>query len=524
MQAGSTTVSRRLTSPLLTDRYLLTMCFSWFHAGKIDKTATYEFFFRKNPFKADFTVLCGINETIHWLKNAKFTQEEIDYVVADLGLKQDDPFIDWLSKVDFSKLKIRAIEEGTVVFPYLTLISLEGPLGVAQLTETMILNKLNYPSLIATNARLLMACIHPAKMFEFGLRRSQGPDGGTTGAVYAYIGGASATSNVLAGMEYGVPIIGTMAHSYVTSFSSMKDLEQSNRPEDQKKFIQECAAVKQELDVHGANESELAAFISFALDFPDNFVALIDTYDTIKSGAVNYCIVAIAMERRGLKPKGVRLDSGDLAQLSIDVKAIARKLGEQSKTSIGEAIKVVASDDLNIEKIKGMKGNHEIDIFAVGTKLITCYEQAALGMVCKLCYLDPIPRLKVSETLEKSTLPGAKSVFRLTLESGESCDIITKSDEELVPGEVRAYLHQNYKDSDLQILKVLQIDSLLNDYEKASDKYVFDIKSMKDQANKKAALFPELMKGESHKRKVFISKGLKDLLFELKANIQSLSA
>lgn len=523
MAANSSSVER-VTSPLLTDRYLLTMCYSWYHAGKIDQRATYEFFFRKNPFKADFTVVCGVNETIHWLRNAKYTQEELDFVATDLGLKPTDPFIGWLKQVDFSKLKIKAIEEGTVVFPYLPLITLEGPLGVVQLTETLILNKLNYSSLIATNARLLMACIHPAKLFEFGLRRAQGPDGGTTGAAYAYIGGATATSNVLAGMEYGVPLIGTMAHSYVTSFSSLRDLEDGERSEDQKKFIQECLDIKKELDIHGANESELAAFIRFALDFPDNFVCLIDTYDTVKSGAVNFCIVAIAMERRGLSPKGIRLDSGDLAQLSIDVKNVARKLGEQCKSKIGDSMKVIASDDLSVSKIKSMKGKHEIDFFAVGTKLITCYEQAALGMVCKLCYLDPTPRLKLSETLEKSTLPGAKSAFRVDIEGGESCDIITKSDEEVVLGEVQAYLHQNYNESDRQILKVVRVESLLNDYERTPENYVFDFKVMKAQADKKAAQFPELMKGESHARKVFISKGLRDLLFELRDKIKSLSA
>jgi nicotinate phosphoribosyltransferase len=511
------------TSPLLADRYLLTMCYSWLNSGKIHTPAVYEFFFRKSPFKIEYTQVCGINETIDWLKRAKFSEDEINFVIKDLNLSPEDPFADWLKAVDFSKLKINAVAEGTIMFPYLPLITLEGPLGVIQLTETLILNKLNFASLIATNARLLMSAIHPGRLFEFGLRRAQGPDGGLTGATYSYIGGASATSNVLAGFKNDVPLIGTMAHSYVTSFSSLKDLETQNRTAEQKKFIQDCLEVKKELNIHGANEGELAAFISFAMDFPGYFVALIDTYHTVDSGAMNFCIVAIALERNGQRARGIRLDSGDLAKLSIDVKAVFRDLGQKSGTKIGEYCTVTASDDLNYTRIKEMKNKHEIDNFAVGTKLITCYEQPALGMVCKLCYLDPYPRLKLSETLEKSTLPGNKSCFRLYFEDGKSCDVIGTSDEKIDAGEVPVFPHQKYEDSALVTLKAERTERLLNDVSLNPEGYKFNVKAMREQADIEAAKFPQVLSGEKLNHHVYVSSKLRNLLFECRDKIKSLS-
>ena len=464
-----------LTSPLLTDRYLLTMCYSFFKSGKHTETAVYEIFFRKNPFESEYTVICGINETIDWIKRAKFLDREIDFVCQNLSLSKENPFISWLRSVDFSQLKVWAVKEGSIVFPYIPLIVLEGPLALVQLTETLILNKLNYPSLIATNARLLKTVIGSSELYEFGLRRAQGPDGGTIGALYAFIGGAQATSNMLTGMRYGVPVIGTMAHSYITSFSSLAELDHQERSDDERKFISQALEVRKELGLNHTNDGELAAFISYSLDFPDNCICLIDTYDTIKSGALNYCVVAVALERIGKIARGIRLDSGDLAKLSIEVKKIFQEIGAKSHSKIAEYSRVVASDDLSIKKIKAMEGKHSIDFFAVGTKLITCYEQAALGMVCKLCSLNGDPRLKFSETVEKSTLPGKKQVIRALIEHNgvkRRIDVICEIEEKSLEQSAVIYLIHKYDDP--VTVSPIEQEALLLDCSAQAESFVFN--------------------------------------------------
>ena len=508
-----------LTSPLLTDRYLLTMCYSWFKAGKHLENSVFEIFFRKNAFEAQFTVLCGINETIDWIRKAKFSESEVLFVQENLSLTATDPFIEWLRNVDFSKISVHAIREGTVVFPYLPVIILEGPLGVVQLTETLILNKLNFPSLIATNARLLKQVIGKSNLFEFGLRRAQGPDGGTVGALYAYVGGAQATSNMLAGYRYGIPVIGTMAHSYITSFSGLAELDNHHRSEDNKKFVSEVLAVRKELGFEKTNDGELAAFISFALDFPNNFICLIDTYDTLASGTLNYAVVAVAMERRGLLPKGIRLDSGDLAKLSIQVKKIFADISAKTDCKLQEYSQVVASDDLSIKKIKAMNGEHSIDYFAVGTKLITCYEQAALGMVCKLCSLDDDPRIKFSETIEKSTLPGRKQVIRATVEKDgvqKKIDIICQREEKDLGASPTVYIIHKYNDPIM--LHLVEQHPLLLSINEHQEVFKFDPKASKEQVERSFAEYkPQLdSKEEIH---VYISSKLRDSLLALRAKL-----
>jgi len=504
-------------SPLLTDRYLLTMCYSWMHSGKIDSHAVYEFFYRKNPFEHNFLVLCGINEAIDWLNRAKFSAQDIEYVRNDFNLKPEDPFLGWLAKVDFSKLTVNAIPEGSVVFPHCPLIIIEGPLGLVQLTETIILNKLNFPSLIATNARLMKRVIGKGDLLEFGLRRAQGPDGGLGGAYYACVGGAAATSNVLAGARYGVPTVGTMAHSFVTSFSELEDLDKRELSEQHKKFIKDCKDLRTELGLDETNDGELAAFISFALDFSNGFVALVDTYDSLNSGIPNFCVVAAVLERHGFTPKGFRLDSGDLAGLSLEGRKIMEKYGQATKTKIASC-KIIASDDLSLKKIEAMKGKHSIDVFAVGTKLITCYEQAALGMVCKLCSLDSKPRMKFSDVPEKSTLPGKKQVWRLEVEKEgktERCDLLAPAEQTIEIGTETTIFPFSSIDQPVKV-KVISAKGLLEEVAQNPKNFEFDYLRSKQRVEESVNSFESLIGDASQKHPLYISNHLRDLLHVLR--------
>ena len=507
-------------SPLLTDRYLLTMCYSWMKSGMIEQKVVYEWFYRKNPFDNNYLLLCGVNQAVDWLKRVKFTRTDIEYVQKDLKLDAKDNFLSWLEKVEFSSLKVYAVKEGSFVFPHLPMMIVEGPLGMVQLCETMLLNKLNYPCLIATNARLLVNAIGEKRdLLEFGLRRAQGPNGGLTGALYACIGGATATSNMLAGEKYGVPTVGTMAHSFVTSFRSLKDLEERKMTDKDNELVSECLNVRQTLCLQDTHEGELAAFISFALDFPESFVALVDSYDSLKSGVPNFCIVAIALERKGGKAKGLRLDSGDLAALSISTRALMEKFGSSTGTQISKC-RIVASDDLSIQKIKAMKGNHSIDTFAVGTKLITCYEQAALGMVCKLCHLNGTPRMKFADVPEKSTLPGKKQTWRVLLEADgktEHADILATFDE-VITLEQKIIVYPVGKYDSPRTVTVKKTEPLLIDVEANVQLFKFDYLQSKQNVEKSIEQFSFLKEGQTYP--VYVSTLLKDLLFQLRQELK----
>jgi nicotinate phosphoribosyltransferase len=508
------------TSPLLTDRYMLTMCLSFFRTGKFKQTASFEFFFRTHPFQSNYTIWSGINETIAWLKNARYNSSEIEYIQANLELDPSDPFLTWLSEMRFDDLEIHAVREGEFVYPHIPLLLLKGPLGKIQLTEALILNKLNYPCLISTYASMLKVAAKTSSVVEFGLRRAQGWDGATTGAYYAYIGGADATSNVLAGYKYKIPIIGTMAHSYIMSFDSLEDLEKIERNEEQKKFIGLCLRTREDMGLQTTNDGELSAFINFAIDLPKNFICLVDTFSTLKSGILNYIVVARALEQIGGQPKGIRLDSGNLAQLSLECRRLLDEYSEKYQSPALKASKILASDSISLNTIREMEGKHAIDVFAVGTKLITCYDQAALGMVCKICELDGLPKLKLSETLEKSTLPGQKTVHRVTgMLNGkeEQFDLIATFDEH-IGNEVTVYQHQKYKQP--LTVQVLSSRNLLINPNTNPEEFAMCGSTSKQRVLKNLELYAPMLQDPALQHRVYITQKLFLLLDALstKAN------
>lgn len=305
----------------------------------------------------------------------------------------------------------------------------EGPLAVVQLLETTLLNLVNFPSLIATNAaRMRLAAGKDKTLLEFGLRRAQGPDGGLTASKYSFLGGFDGTSNLLAGKLCGITVKGTHAHSFVMSYSSLSDLgnstiASSTAPDTEVEFLEVVLKYREKLGFANSNDGELAAFTSFAQAFPKNFLALVDTYDTLASGILNFLCVGAALSELGYKPVGIRLDSGDLAYLSKKVREKFIKTDVALGKEIFRHCLIVASNDINEDVILSLnREGHEIDTYGIGTNLVTCQKQPALGCVFKLVEINGKARIKLSQEVEKLVIPGRKSVFRLY--NADDCPLV----------------------------------------------------------------------------------------------------
>ncbi|KAL6894415.1 hypothetical protein ACP4OV_008513 [Aristida adscensionis] len=435
-----------MVSPLLTDLYQFSMAYAYWKAGKHLDRAVFDLYFRKNPFGGEFTIFGGLEECIRFIANFKITEEEINFLRSVMPTCEDG-FFEYLSSINCSDVEVYAIPEGYVVFPKVPLMRIEGPVAVVQLLETPFLSLVNYASLVTTNAaRHRLVAGKSKNLLEFGLRRAQGPDGGISASRYSYMGGFDATSNVAAGRLFGIPIRGTHSHAFVSSFMGIDEiidrtlisLDGSNKCEDFVSLVQNwLTRIKDASSLLGTfgetSQSELAAFTSYALAFPKSFLALVDTYDVMRSGVPNFCAVALALNDLGYKAVGIRLDSGDLAYLSV----VTRKFFQAVEKEFGIVgfgkMNITASNDLNEETIDALnKQNlgHEVDAFGIGTYLVTCFAQAALGCVFKLVEINKQPRIKLSEDVTKVSIPCKKKCYRLYGKEGYPLvDLITGEDE-----------------------------------------------------------------------------------------------
>lgn len=354
------------------------MAHGYFQAGVTDHEAVFHVTFRENPFAGQFTVACGLATAIDFLRTFRFTETEADYLGSQRGNDGkplfDSRFLDYLRGLQLT-CDIDAIPEGTLVFPDEPLIRVVGPIVQCQLLETALLNILNFQSLIATKAaRVCLAAEHDP-VIEFGLRRSQGVDGGLTAARAAYIGGCAGTSNLQAGQQFGIPVSGTQAHSWIMFF-----------------------------------ENELEAFKTYAEAMPNNCIFLVDTYDSI--GGIRHAIeIGSELRKQGHEMIGVRLDSGDVVALSIKARRLLDKAGFANA-------KIVGSGDLDEYVITDLKQRGaKIDVWGVGTKLSTGQPDGALGVIYKLGAIRRPDgewqyRIKLSEESAKTSVPGSLQVRR----------------------------------------------------------------------------------------------------------------
>lgn len=364
---------------ILTDLYQLTMAYGYFHAG-VEKDAVFHLYFRNNPFKGGYAIAGGLASAIDLIENFGFSPEDLEYLATLTGQDDkplfDDKFLHYLGDLKLS-VDIDAVREGEVIFAHEPLVRVKGSIIHCQLLETALLNFFNFETLIATKASRVAFASQGRSVLEFGLRRAQGVDGALSASRAAYLGGCDATSNVLAGRLFGIPVKGTHAHSWVMSF-----------------------------------DDEASAFRAYAEAMPNNCVFLVDTYDTLH-GVAHAIEEGKRLKERGYDLGGIRLDSGDLAYLSAE----ARKMLDSAGFS--EA-KIIASNDLDEEVIASLiEQGACIDIWGVGTNLVTAADQPALGGVYKLSCVRPagssMPwqyRLKLSEQAAKISTPGVQQVRR----------------------------------------------------------------------------------------------------------------
>lgn len=452
-----------LVTPLLTDLYQITMAYAHWTTGRHEDPAVFELFFRKNPFGGEYTIFAGLDECLKHLAHFKFTESDVDYLKTVPVLQHCDPaFFEWLLKLDTSQVKISSMRDGEVAFPRVPLIIVEAPLAIGQLVETTLLTLVNYPSLIATNAaRMVRAardkgpisaglppqCSRTPTCFEFGLRRAQGPDGGFSASKYSAVGGFDGTSNVQAGKLLGLKISGTHAHAFVMAYSSLdqiknlavKDKSTGENVELLPKVLEYRVTLNEDNPAYKTtNDGELAAFIAYAAAFPGSFLCLIDTYDTLRSGLLNFILVALVLDDLGYNSLGIRLDSGDLAYLSMECARAFADVARIHQRKSFLALEVVASNDINEAVLKALnEQKHAITVYGIGTNLVTCQLQPALGCVYKLVEISGLPRLKLSQEITKVLIPGKKKPFRLFGKDGHPLlDVMVGKDEDdPVPGE-----------------------------------------------------------------------------------------
>ncbi len=363
---------------LLTDLYQLTMAYGFWKQGLAERRAVFHLFFRKSPFQGGYALACGLGTACEYLERLRFEPDDLAYLATLTGADGrplfDGAFLDYLGELRFA-CDVDAVPEGTAVYPHEPLLRVTGPILQCQIIETPLLNIVNFQTLIATKAARVVGAASGDRVIEFGLRRAQGIDGGLAASRAAYIGGCGGTSNVLAGKLYGLPVVGTHAHSWVMAF-----------------------------------DTEAESFEAYAQAMPNNCVFLVDTYDTLE-GVRTAVATGHRLRAAGHEMLGIRLDSGDLAWLSIEARKILDAGGFPQAA-------IVASNDLDERLIQSLKQQGaKINVWGVGTKLVTAYDQAALGGVYKLGAIGDTAgawqyRIKLSEQAIKVSNPGILQVRR----------------------------------------------------------------------------------------------------------------
>lgn len=473
---------RNLT--LLTDLYQFTMMNGYAETGLADTEAVFDLFFRAQP-GLDFAVAAGLEQAMDYIENLHFDDEDVAYLrsLNCFGEK----FFARLGNFAFTG-DMFAMREGEMVFPHEPLVTVRAPLFEAQLVETALLNIINHQTLIATKA-MRMANETKGGIAEFGLRRAQGPDAGIYGARASIIGGCVSTSNVLAGKMFGVKVSGTHAHSWVMSFPT-----------------------------------ELEAFRKYAELYPDQCLLLVDTYDTLKSGVPNAIKVFDELKASGYKPVGIRLDSGDLAYLSKKARAMLDAAGHTEA-------KIFASGDIDENIIASLNAQGaRIDVWGIGTKLITASPRPALGGVYKMAAVRDkdgkwVPKMKFSDTHEKITNPGFKTTYRILDANGKAAaDLIALADEKIDSSRPLTIFHpvetwkkKTFTDYTLKRLPVQIFSKGAAVYERPS------LKEIVDYAVRSRGEFWEEYKRliNPHVYKVDLSDGLYDLKKKLMEGVST---
>ena len=397
----------KMNLTLLADFYELTMANGYWEHGIAEQIAYYDLFFRKVPDQGGFAIMAGLEQAIDYMKNLKFTEKDIAYLRSKNCF--NEAFLEYLQNFKF-ECDVWAVPEGTPIFPNEPIMTVRGPAIQAQFVETMLLLTINHQSLIATKANRIVRAANGRAVLEFGSRRAQGADGAVMGARAAYIGGCAGTACTLVDRDMHIPALGTMAHSWVQMFPSEED-----------------------------------AFRAYARTYPDNCTLLVDTYNVLQSGIPNAIkVFREEVVSRGYRPKGVRIDSGDIAYLSKKVRKMLDEAGF-------EDCKIMASNSLDEYIIQDiLKQDGKVDSFGVGERLITAKSTPVFGGVYKLVAVEKDgemePKIKISENVEKITNPGFKKTWRLyDRDTGKAiADVITMHDETIDDTQAYEIFHPEY--------------------------------------------------------------------------------
>lgn len=479
-------VSKERNITLIMDFYELTMSYNYFKLGRKDEIVYFDMFYRKNPDNGGFVLFAGLQQAIEAIKDMRFTEGDIEYL-RSLN-KFDEEFFDYLRNFKFSGT-IYSVKEGTPVFPYEPLITVKAKLIEAQLIETFLLVTVNHQSLIATKTHRIVQEAKGRDVFEFGARRAQGYDGAHYGARAAYIAGVQGTATVSAAKDFDIPLIGTMAHSYIQSF-----------------------------------DSEYEAFKAYALTYPDSCVLLVDTYDTLKSGVPNAIRVAEdVLKPMGKRLKGIRLDSGDMAYLTKKSRMMLDVAGFTD-------CKITVSNSLDEYLIRSiLEQGARIDSFGVGENMIVSKSSPVFGGVYKLTAVEKdgeiIPKIKVSENVEKITNPGYKKVYRLIEKETNKAiaDILAFHDEVIDENQDLTIYHQSniwkYKTIEAGSYKVMPLQHLVFDEGKCVYPE-YTVQQIREYAKEqKALLWDEVFRLEyPHQYYVDLTKAILDVKMEMLSN------
>lgn len=392
---------------ILSDFYEFTMSEGYFNENIENKITYFDIFYRNNPDGASYSIFSGLEHLVDILKNLKFSKEDLEYFKSLNTF--DDKFLNFLKNFKFT-CDVWAVPEGSVIFPKEPIMTIKGPASEVQLLETIALLIINHESLIATKSNRIVRAAKGRPVMEFGARRAHGIDAAVYGAKASYIAGLCGTSNVLTAKLFNIPALGTMAHSWVQMF-----------------------------------DTELEAFKAFAKSYPNNCVLLVDTYDTLQSGIPNAIkTFDEVLKPMKIRPKGIRLDSGDLAYLSKQARKMLDKAGY-------EDCKIVVSNSLDEYTIRDLfNQGAKIDSFGIGERLITSKSDPIFGAVYKLCAVEEnekiIPKIKVSENVEKITTPGFKQLYRIYDKETKKAqaDLITLFDEKIDESKALEIFHPIY--------------------------------------------------------------------------------
>ena len=466
---------------LLTDFYELTMANGYFKDNRHQDIAVFDMFFRAVPDGGGYAIFAGLESVINYIQNLHFTEDTIQFLKKKNIFS--DAFLDYLRNFKFT-CDVYAMEEGTPIFPNEPLFIVKGPIIECQLIETMVLLSFNHQSLIATKTSRIVREAKGRAVLEFGARRAHSYDAANLGARAAYIAGAAGTSNTLADQLYGIPSLGTMAHSYVQSF-----------------------------------DTEYEAFKSYALNYPDNCLLLVDTYDTLNQGVPN----AIKIHNEVLKPmgkylKGVRIDSVDLAYLSNKVREMLDEAGlTETKITVSNSLDEFLIRDLIVHQ------NAKIDSFGVGERLITARSEAVFGGVFKLSALEVngklVPKIKISDNVAKTTIPGFKQVYRFYDETGMAiADLLTLNDEVIDQSKPYTLFDPEHPWKEKVVENFKAVPLLEKIYEKGQ--LIYQLPTLKEIRERKQKLFSTLWQevirlNNPHQYYVDLSKPLWDLRQEL---------